>query len=153
MASKLVDGKIVGLTAAEAAEIAARRAASEAPEAVRAKKLAVLTEHKWRIVNGGLVVQGTALRTDEESRNLITGAALRATLGARSARWKIQSGAARIEMTPQQVIGIALAVSDFVQACFDAEEAVELAIDDYATPEAVRAAFVSELSRIMGEQA
>lgn len=58
--------------------------------------------------------------TARDSQALITGAALQAVIDPEySVHWKTAEGF--VDLTAQQVIGVASAVRAFVQACFDRE--------------------------------
>lgn len=77
---------------------------------------------------GGITVSGVPIDTDDRSKLLINGAALEATIDpAYVMQWKTMDGF--IELTAQQVIGIARAVRAHVQACFDREAELLAALD------------------------
>lgn len=68
----------------------------------------------------GIIVNGLQIITDDRSKLLINGAALEATIDPNyTMQWKTPTGF--VELTGQQVIGIARAVRAHVQACFDRE--------------------------------
>lgn len=77
---------------------------------------------------GGITLNGMQIDTDDRSKLLINGAALEATIDpAYVMQWKTPGGF--IELTAQQVIGIARAVRAHVQACFDREGELLAALD------------------------
>ena len=77
---------------------------------------------------GGITLNGVLIDTDDRSKLLINGAALGATIDpAYVMQWKTPGGF--IELTAQQVIGIARAVRAHVQACFDREAELLAALD------------------------
>ena len=78
---------------------------------------------------GGTTVSGMPIVTDDRSKSLITGAALRATRSADYIlRWKTADGF--VDLNADQVIAVADAVSDHVQACFNRESALLDAVAD-----------------------
>ena len=78
---------------------------------------------------GGITLNGVPIATDDRSKLLINGAALEATIDpAYVMQWKTPGGF--IELTAQQVIGIARAVRAHVQACFDREAELLAAVAD-----------------------
>lgn len=69
---------------------------------------------------GGITLNGLQINTDDRSKLLINGAALEATIDpAYTMQWKTPTGF--VDLTGEQVIGIARAVRAHVQACFDRE--------------------------------
>lgn len=68
----------------------------------------------------GITVDNIKIKTDRESQALITGAALQALLDpAYTCNWKTESGF--VTLTAEQIQGVAVAVRQHVQACFDRE--------------------------------
>lgn len=89
---------------------------------------AVIAARRYEAEVGGLVLNGMQIDTDDRSKLLINGAALEATIDpAYMMQWKTPGGF--IELTAQQVIGIARAVRAHVQACFDREAELLAALD------------------------
>lgn len=73
------------------------------------------------------------MRTDRESQALITGAALKALQDpGYSCRWKTETGF--VELSAQEILGIADAVREHVQSCFDWEAEKCAEIDEATTP-------------------
>ena len=77
--------------------------------------------------------------TDDRSQAKFAGAALAAVLDPNySARWKLADGSF-VELSHDQVIGLAQGVRAHIQACFDREADMISAIDAAATPAALDA--------------
>jgi hypothetical protein len=90
---------------------------------------AVIADRRYEAEVGGITLNGVHIDTDDRSKLLINGAALEATIDpAYVMQWKTQGGF--IELTAQQVIGIARAVRAHVQACFDREAELLEALAD-----------------------
>lgn len=128
--------KTDALTALETA-IAAKIAAA-LPQA-RADKKAALANRRWQAETGGATVAGMSVPTDDRSQAKFAGAALAAVLDPNySARWKLADGFF-VELSHDQVIGLAQGVRAHIQACFDREADMISAIDAAATPAALDA--------------
>ena len=107
-------------------------------EAIKEAKLAEIAAARYAQETGGLVVNGATIRTDRESQALITGAALKASTDATYVcRWKTVEGF--VELTAAQIIAVADAVRDHVQAGFDHEAELVALVDAAETVEAVEA--------------
>ena len=90
---------------------------------------AIIEARRYTAEVGGTTVSGIPIATDDRSKSLITGAALRATRSADyTLRWKTADGF--VDLNADQVIAVADAVSDHVQACFDRESALLDAVAD-----------------------
>lgn len=77
----------------------------------------------------GITIDGLTVETDDRSKLLINGAALEATIDPEYVmQWKTPGGF--VELTGEQVIGIARAVRAHVQACFDREAELLAAVAD-----------------------
>ena len=77
----------------------------------------------------GIIVQGIPVDTGRDSQGLIAGACLAAVLDPEySVNWKCPGGTF-IQLTAQQIIGVATAVRAHVQACFDREHQLLTAIE------------------------
>lgn len=77
----------------------------------------------------GITLNGLQINTEDRSKLLINGAALEATIDpAYTMQWKTPTGF--VDLTGEQVIGIARAVRAHVQACFDREAELLAALDD-----------------------
>ncbi|WP_162770572.1 DUF4376 domain-containing protein, partial [Pseudomonas abietaniphila] len=69
---------------------------------------------------GGTTINDMPIDTGRDSQGLITGAALQALIDPNySLHWKTSGGF--VDLTAQQVLGVASAVRAFVQACFNRE--------------------------------
>lgn len=89
---------------------------------------ATIAARRYEAEVGGITVLGVPIDTDDRSKLLINGAALEATIDpAYEMQWKAPGGF--VELTAQQVIGIARAVRAHVQACFDREAELLAALD------------------------
>lgn len=89
---------------------------------------AAVAAERYRRETAGVVVGGVPIDTSRDSRALITGAALAATLdSAYICRWK--TGGSFVELNAQQIIEMATAVRAHVQACFDREAELLAEID------------------------
>lgn len=83
-------------------------------------QVAAIATRRWQAETAGITVQGMALDTGRDSQALITGAAVSAMLDPDySVRWKTGSGF--VDLSAEQIIGVATAVRRHVQACFDRE--------------------------------
>ena len=88
----------------------------------------IIAARRYEAEVGGITVLGVPIDTDDRSKLLINGAALEATIDpAYTMQWKKPGGF--IELTAQQVIGIARAVRAHVQACFDREAELLAALE------------------------
>ena len=116
----VVSRKQVAMTAAETAERDAAIAV-DWNQRIAARRYAAET--------AGTTVEGMPIDTGRDSQGLITGAALAAMLDpAYSVRWKTVAGL--VDLTAQQIIGVASAVRAFVQASFDREAVLLGAVAD-----------------------
>ncbi len=71
----------------------------------------------------GTTIDGMAIDTGRDSQGLITGAAVQAIIDpAYSLHWKTSAGF--VELTGQQILGVASMVRAHVQACFNREAAL-----------------------------
>lgn len=81
---------------------------------------ALIASRRYEAEIAGTVVSGMPLDTGRDSQALITGAAVSAMLDpGYSVRWKTAGGF--VELSAEQIIGVASAVRAHVQACFDRE--------------------------------
>lgn len=82
---------------------------------------ALIANRRWQAETGGMVFSGMRIDTDDRSKLLINGAAARAVRSADYVlRWKTADGF--VDLPSAQVLAMADAVSDHVQACFDRED-------------------------------
>ena len=90
---------------------------------------ALIAARRYTAETAGTTVEGMPIDTGRDSQGLITGAALAAMLDpAYSVRWKTVAGF--VDLTAQQIIGVASAVRAFVQASFDREVVLLGAVAD-----------------------
>lgn len=89
---------------------------------------AIIAARRYEAEVGGVTLNGLQVNTDDRSKLLINGAALEATIDpAYVMQWKTPGGF--VELTGEQVIGIARAVRAHVQACFDREAELLAALE------------------------
>lgn len=95
----------------------------------------LIAARRYDAETGGITLNGMVIDTGRDSQALITGATVQAMLDPNYAlRWKTPSGF--IDLTAEQIIGVAVAVRAHVQACFDREAELQLALADGTfTPE------------------
>lgn len=90
---------------------------------------ALIAARRYTAETAGTTVEGMPIDTGRDSQGLITGAAVAAMLDpAYSVRWKTVAGF--VDLTAQQIIGVASAVRAFVQASFDREAVLLDAVAD-----------------------
>jgi hypothetical protein len=90
---------------------------------------ALIATRRWKAETGGTVINGLPIDTDDRSKLLINGAAMRADRNADYVlRWKTSQGF--VDLTAAQVLAVADAVSEHVQLCFDREDALLVAVAD-----------------------
>lgn len=90
---------------------------------------ALIAARRWVAETSGIAVAGAPIETDDRSKLLINGAALRANRNADYVlRWKTSEGF--VDLTADQVLAVADAVSEHVQLCFDREDALLGAVAD-----------------------
>ena len=88
-----------------------------------------IAARRYQAEISGTTIDGIPIDTGRDSQGLITGAALAAMLDpAYSVRWKTVAGF--VDLTAQQIIGVASAVRTFVQASFDREAVLLGAVAD-----------------------
>lgn len=107
-----------------------RLATPEDIERIRnpAPTAASIAARRYKAEIGGVTLNGMRIDTDDRSKLLINGAALEATIDPTYVmQWKTPDGF--IELTAQQVVGIARAVRAHVQACFDREAVLLAALE------------------------
>lgn len=106
---------------------------------IKAARKAAATDLRWQKEVAGILINGVQVATDDRSKTLILGKRAQAQSNpAMVFRWKAASGD-WVDLTGAQIIGIADAVADHVQACFDREGELHDAIDTAETAEAVLA--------------
>jgi hypothetical protein len=105
---------------------------------VRVDKRAEIAEARWKAETGGVTAQGMTISTDRDSQALITGAALQATLDPNyTCHWKTGSGF--VQLDAQTILGVAAAVRQHVQECFDREAELLAEVAAAETVEDVKA--------------
>lgn len=96
--------------------ITAEAKAEQARQAV----VASIAARRWQAETAGIDLGGMRIDTGRDSQGLIAGAALAAVLDPLySVRWKTPAGF--VDLTAEQIIGVASAVRAHVQAAFDRE--------------------------------
>lgn len=106
-------------------------AAGNTPEAADPAPVTAETiaSRRYQAEVAGITLNGVQIDTDDRSKLLINGAALEATIDPSYVmQWKTPGGF--VELTGEQVIGIARAVRAHVQACFDREAELLAAVAD-----------------------
>jgi len=90
---------------------------------------ALIAARRFQAETGGVTVQGIPVNTERDSQALLTGAAFAASLDpAYQIKWKAATGF--VDLSAQQIIGVASAVRAFVQACFNREAELLGAVAD-----------------------
>lgn len=109
--------------AAQAAEMATRA------EQQKTRTVAAITTRRYQAEISGTTVSGMQIDTQRESQAMLTGAALAASLDLEYAvQWKTAEGF--VSLTAAQILGLASAVRAHVQACFDREAMLLIAVND-----------------------
>lgn len=91
--------------------------------------LALIAARRYQAEIGGIELSGMPVDTDDRSKLLINGAATRATRDSSYVlKWKTAEGF--IDLPAEQVLSMADAVSDHVQACFNREAELQAAVAD-----------------------
>lgn len=79
-----------------------------------------IADRRWQAEVAGIDIGGMRIDTGRDSQALITSATVQAMLDSSYAlRWKTPSGF--VDLTAEQIIGVATAARAHVQACFDRE--------------------------------
>ena len=95
-----------------------------------------IAQRRWEEETGGVEVASVPIRTDRESQAMITGALTLAALNPSAVfPWKTETGF--VQLTVQQLQGVAAAVGSHVQECF-AREAQLIALVEASDPAADR---------------
>lgn len=93
---------------------------AEHEAARRAEVAQQIAARRYDAETAGITVNGLQIDTGRDSQALITGATVQAMLDpAYSLRWKNPAGF--VDLTAEQIIGVATAARAHVQACFDRE--------------------------------
>ena len=116
----LVKRKQVAMTAGE-------KAARD--EEVTAQWADQIAARRFQVETGGVTVEGVQINTERDSQSLLTGAAFAASLDpGYHIKWKAATGF--VDLTGEQILGIASQVRAFVQACFNREAELLGAVAD-----------------------
>ena len=96
-------------------------------------------DRRWRAETGGIAVDGLTIATDRESQAMIGNAVQIAGMAGASIKFK--AGGGFVELSPEQMTGIALTVAAHVQAAFAAEAEVQelIAAGEITTTEQIDA--------------
>lgn len=122
MATILVNGVPLELTDEQAAAVHFE------PAPDTASIIATIAARRYQEETSGITVAGAVVKTDRESQALITGAALAATIDpAYVCRWKSEQGF--ITLDAPAIIGVATAIRNHVQGCFDREADLVSAVE------------------------
>jgi hypothetical protein len=90
---------------------------------------ALIAARRYTAETAGTTVEGMPIDTGRDSQGLITGAAVQAIIDtAYSLHWKTSAGF--VELTGQQILGVASMVRAHVQACFNREAVLLGAVAD-----------------------
>ncbi|WP_256805445.1 DUF4376 domain-containing protein [Pseudomonas kurunegalensis] len=102
---------------------------AERDAALAAEWLSLIAARRYQAETAGIELQGMQVATDDRSKLLINGAALRASREpGYTLRWKTGDGF--IDLSGAQVLAMADAVADHVQRCFDREAELLTAVAD-----------------------
>jgi len=116
-----------------------------AAEAEQRKQLTQqIADRRWQAEVAGIDIGGIRIDTGRDSQALITGATVQAMLDpAYSLRWKTPAGF--VDLTAEQIIGVATAARAHVQACFNREaELLEALEAGTFTPEMLEEGWPNE---------
>ncbi|MHB0844768.1 DUF4376 domain-containing protein [Stutzerimonas nitrititolerans] len=98
---------------------------------------AAIAARRWQAEVSGIEIAGMRIETDDRTKTLLNGAALRATIDPQhSRRWKLADGT-WVTLDSETLISAAKAVDSYVQACFDREEELVEALADGTFTEAM----------------
>jgi len=113
---------------------------SQTPVILEALKHATkvrIAQSRWQAETGGCTLQGMVIHTDRESQAMLTGAALKSMQDpSYTCAWKTDDGF--IELSAQEILGIADVVRQHVQGCFDKERSLNITIAAATTIEELR---------------
>ena len=119
--------QVVLVTRKQVAMTAAEKAARDS--AIAAEWAGRIAARRFQAETGGVIVEGIQVNTERDSQALLTGAAFAASLDpAYQIKWKAATGF--VDLSAQQIIGVASAVRAFVQSCFDRESELLGAVAD-----------------------
>ena len=122
-----VERKVVQVARKQVPMTAAEKAARDA--LVAAQWADQIAARRFQVETGGVTVAGVKLNTERDSQSLLTGAAFAASLDpGYHIKWKAATGF--VDLTGEQILGIASQVRAFVQACFNREAELLGAVAD-----------------------
>ena len=88
-----------------------------------------IAARRFQVETGGVTVAGVQINTERDSQSLLTGAAFAVSLDPEyRIKWKAATGF--VDLTGEQILGIASQVRAFVQACFNREAELLGAVAD-----------------------
>lgn len=100
-------------------------------------KLQEIASERYTAETAGVTVNGATIATDRTSQAMITGASLKAMQDETyTCQWKTPQGF--VTLTAPQIIAIADAVRDHVQAQFDREATLTAQVDAATTPKELK---------------
>lgn len=112
-------------------------------DAIKSELKAAATAYRWERETGGIEIGGVTVGTGLDDQNRLSGVLAAIALGGlETVDFKAASG--WTQLTAAQLQGIAMAISQHVQACFTAERAHHEAIDQLATVEEAEAYDVTQ---------
>lgn len=114
------NGTVIGRDELSPAQQATLDAVIAAHNAAHAHLKAYAAAMRWAKETGGVVFGGVPIPTDERTQMVLSGAYARAKGDPSYSipNWKLESGA-YTSLSNAQIIAIAEAVADHIQACFD----------------------------------
>ena len=119
--------KVVKVARKQVNMTAAEKAARD--ELIAAQWADQIAARRFEVETGGVTVAGVKLNTERDSQSLLTGAAFAASLDpGYHIKWKAATGF--VDLTGEQILGIASQVRAFVQACFNREAELLGAVAD-----------------------
>ena len=119
--------QVVLVTRKQLAMTAAEKAARDS--AIAAEWAGRIAARRFQAETSGVIVEGIQVNTERDSQALLTGAAFAASLDpAYQIKWKAATGF--VDLSAQQIIGVASAVRAFVQVCFNREAELLGAVAD-----------------------
>lgn len=89
-----------------------------------------ISNKRWEKEVAGIFINGMEIQTDDRSKTLFNGAALRASIDPKHTRqWKL-SDTKWVTLDAQILIQIAVIIDNYVQACFDREQLLSSYVDN-----------------------
>ena len=119
--------KVVKVARKQVAMTAGEKA--ERDELIAAQWADQIAARRFEVETGGVIMAGVQINTERDSQSLLTGAAFAASIDPDyRIKWKAATGF--VDLSAQQIIGVASAVRAFVQACFNREAELLGAVAD-----------------------